>query len=494
MGTTGGQEKSSEDPMPSNAESSRLRQPSNREALTSKGPGDSSIPIHEQEGNEQQEPVNVQKQQHEAAEATEGQEEETANAGAQDHTPDKKASDANPPEEDNPTDQEGDVDMKAKDEATSEEATPAEPEVEKDRNETMADPLEAADTSGHMAVQQAQGTPEAQDQEEQRGRSRERGNTPTTPTARASVSPKRKVPQEWDESQNGKDQSRSRSPTKAFRTSEQQRSVSPVKLEGKQRQADSKPSQQQYIHQYLQKREIVGNHSDSDSLTPDEPMGAEADADLTEEKAAAPAAGHKGIITATADRKEAEVVLLKVDQPRNVEGNPNPRDTASMPERCAEQDNIAVDTPDSEDCRIYSVKVPPDKGGPLEKWLQRLTGMIIDETDNGHCGWYAYQVACTNLHLDPKGPQLELIGKVNETKKQVMNGLITTMADEAKLNPKELDTILELSGHQDKLTYTLADKLDVLAGHYVNQRKCTVRNPVAMSQWVGPAHMKAMAR
>ncbi|KAG2805982.1 hypothetical protein PC111_g17577 [Phytophthora cactorum] len=451
-------------------------------------------PIHEQEGNEQQEPVNVQKQQHEAAEATEGQEEETANAEAQDHTPDKKASDANPPEEDNPTDQEGDVDMKAKDEATSEEATPAEPEVEKDRNETMADPLEAADTSGHMAVQQAQGTPEAQDQEEQRGRSRERGNTPTTPTARASVSPKRKVPQEWDESQNGKDQSRSRSPTKAFRTSEQQRSVSPVKLEGKQRQADSKPSQQQYIHQYLQKREIVGNHSDSDSLTPDEPMGAEADADLTEEKAAAPAAGHKGIITATADRKEAEVVLLKVDQPRNVEGNPNPRDTASMPERCAEQDNIAVDTPDSEDCRIYSVKVPPDKGGPLEKWLQRLTGMIIDETDNGHCGWYAYQVACTNLHLDPKGPQLELIGKVNETKKQVMNGLITTMADEAKLNPKELDTILELSGHQDKLTYTLADKLDVLAGHYVNQRKCTVRNPVAMSQWVGPAHMKAMAR
>ncbi|KAG3064722.1 hypothetical protein PC122_g18448 [Phytophthora cactorum] len=446
------------------------------------------------EGNEQQEPVNVQKQQHEAAEATEGQEEETANAEAQDHTPDKKASDANPPEEDNPTDQEGDVDMKAKDEATSEEATPAEPEVEKDRNETMADPLEAADTSGHMAVQQAQGTPEAQDQEEQRGRSRERGNTPTTPTARASVSPKRKVPQEWDESQNGKDQSRSRSPTKAFRTSEQQRSVSPVKLEGKQRQADSKPSQQQYIHQYLQKREIVGNHSDSDSLTPDEPMGAEADADLTEEKAAAPAAGHKGIITATADRKEAEVVLLKVDQPRNVEGNPNPRDTASMPERCAEQDNIAVDTPDSEDCRIYSVKVPPDKGGPLEKWLQRLTGMIIDETDNGHCGWYAYQVACTNLHLDPKGPQLELIGKVNETKKQVMNGLITTMADEAKLNPKELDTILELSGHQDKLTYTLADKLDVLAGHYVNQRKCTVRNPVAMSQWVGPAHMKAMAR
>ncbi|KAG4044152.1 hypothetical protein PC123_g20392 [Phytophthora cactorum] len=209
-------------------------------------------------------------------------------------------------------------------------------------------------------------------------------------------------------------------------------------------------------------------------------MGAEADADLTEEKAAAPAAGHKGIITATADRKEAEVVLLKVDQPRNVEGNPNPRDTASMPERCAEQDNIAVDTPDSEDCRIYSVKVPPDKGGPLEKWLQRLTGMIIDETDNGHCGWYAYQVACTNLHLDPKGPQLELIGKVNETKKQVMNGLITTMADEAKLNPKELDTILELSGHQDKLTYTLADKLDVLAGHYVNQRKCTVRNPVAI--------------
>ncbi|KAG3090898.1 hypothetical protein PI125_g17565 [Phytophthora idaei] len=30
-----------------------------------------------------------------------------------------------------------------------------------------------------------------------------------------------------------------------------------------------------------------------------------------------------------------------------------------------------------------------------------------------------------------------------------MNGLITTMTDEAKLNPKELDTELELSGHQD---------------------------------------------
>ncbi|KAG3074493.1 hypothetical protein PI124_g20588 [Phytophthora idaei] len=223
-------------------------------------------------------------------------------------------------------------------------------------------------------------------------------------------------------------------------------------------------------------------------------MGAEADADLTEEKAAAPAAGHKGKITATADRKEAEVVLLKVDQPRNVEGNPNPRDTASMPERCEKQDNIAVDTPDSEDSQMYLVKAPPDKKDPLEKWLQRLAGMIIDVTDNGYCGWYAYLVACTNLHLDLKWPQLELIGKVNETKKQVMNGLITTMADEAKLNPKELDTTLELSGHQDKLTYTLADKLDVLADHYVNQRKCTVRNPVAMSQWVGLAHLKAMAR
>ncbi|KAG3090899.1 hypothetical protein PI124_g20408 [Phytophthora idaei] len=134
-------------------------------------------------------------------------------------------------------------------------------------------------------------------------------------------------------------------------------------------------------------------------------MGAEADADLTEEKDAAPAAWHKGKITATADRKEAEVVLLKVDQPRNVEENHNRQDTASMPERCGEQDTIAVDTPDSEDFRIYLVKAPPDKGDPLEKWLQRLAGMIIDVADNGHCGWYAYQVACTNLHLDLKVPQ-----------------------------------------------------------------------------------------
>ncbi|KAG3090900.1 hypothetical protein PI124_g20409 [Phytophthora idaei] len=166
-GTTGGQEKSSEDPMPSNAESFQTVTTKQPEKLSF--PKDLEMhqyPIHEQEGNEQQEPVNVQKQQHEAAEAAEGQEEETANAEAQGHTPDKKVSDANPPEEDNPTDKEGDVDMEAKDEATSEEATPAEPEVEKDRNETMADSLEAADTSGHMAVQQAQDTPEAQDQEE----------------------------------------------------------------------------------------------------------------------------------------------------------------------------------------------------------------------------------------------------------------------------------------------------------------------------------------
>ncbi|EGZ09065.1 hypothetical protein PHYSODRAFT_400484, partial [Phytophthora sojae] len=148
---------------------------------------------------------------------------------------------------------------------------------------------------------------------------------------------------------------------------------------------------------------------------------------------------------------------------------------------------------DEDDCQITKVNPPMDDGALLDTWLAILGGQIVDVAATGQCSWLACYAALHNVAESMKAPTSEVVDNANELKKQVLNGMIANLADEAQLHPKEVMVEISASGCQGDQTAPIQEQLCALANHYVAQRQKSVKTQVPLQYWVRSAHIKAMA-
>ncbi|KAG3075883.1 hypothetical protein PI125_g21648 [Phytophthora idaei] len=87
----------------------------------------------------------------------------------------------------------------------------------------------------------------------------------------------------------------------------------------------------------------------------------------------------------------------------------------------------------------------------------------VDWTDSGdqteavhYCGWLAFYAALRNATEGFTPPTDTIIAAANDLKKQVLNGMIANLADEAKIHKADIDAEKHASG-QTKEDMSLAD-------------------------------------
>ncbi|KAG3049502.1 hypothetical protein PC121_g18887 [Phytophthora cactorum] len=135
----------------------------------------------------------------------------------------------------------------------------------------------------------------------------------------------------------------------------------------------------------------------------------------------------------------------------------------------------------------------PDPGIPVDDWIKLLGGTITDVAATEQCGWLAFYAALRNATEGFTPPTDTIIAAANDLKKQVLNGMIANLADEAKIHKADIDAEKHASG-LTKEDISLADAgLCKLANHYAEQRRKSVDALVHKSFWVRAAHLKAMA-
>ncbi|KAG3053511.1 hypothetical protein PC122_g22315 [Phytophthora cactorum] len=132
-------------------------------------------------------------------------------------------------------------------------------------------------------------------------------------------------------------------------------------------------------------------------------------------------------------------------------------------------------------------------GIPVDDWIKLLGGTITDVAATEECGWLAFYAALRNATEGFSPPTDTIIAAANDLKKQVLNGMIANLADEAKIHKADIDAEKHASG-LTKEDISLADAgLCKLANHYAEQRRKSVDALVHKSFWVRAAHLKAMA-
>ncbi|KAG2796463.1 hypothetical protein PC112_g22196, partial [Phytophthora cactorum] len=135
----------------------------------------------------------------------------------------------------------------------------------------------------------------------------------------------------------------------------------------------------------------------------------------------------------------------------------------------------------------------PYPGIPVDDWIKLLGGTITDVAATEECGWLAFYAALRNATEGFSPPTDTIIAAANDLKKQVLNGMIANLADEAKIHKADIDAEKHASG-LTKEDISLADAgLCKLANHYAEQRRKSVDALVHKSFWVRAAHLKAMA-
>ncbi|KAL4101674.1 hypothetical protein PRIC1_005423 [Phytophthora ramorum] len=272
-----------------------------------------------------------------------------------------------------------------------------------------------------------------------------KNKTANVPVKLRSTSPKRHPPAEWELATGTEEIQTMQKLMKTCTTDEKARSRSPTRTSTRQSRKEGRRAMQQFMHHYYKA-----------------PSGDKLD-------------GVSGNII------EKEVAM----------------DSASMSDANADHEMTQVDTAeDNEDLEscVYMGSLPPtDHGFPIETWMGVLGGTITDVEANGHCGWYASYAALSNVSTGLVPPSSTIVKQVNELKKQVINGMIANLVDEAQLRPEELAVELEASGNEDVLDSSLEIQIRAIAAHYVDQRKKSVRTEVSKEFWVRPTHLQAMA-
>ncbi|KAG2816731.1 hypothetical protein PC110_g15020 [Phytophthora cactorum] len=109
----------------------------------------------------------------------------------------------------------------------------------------------------------------------------------------------------------------------------------------------------------------------------------------------------------------------------------------TMPNLSSSQMEGQVDN----DCGIIGDLPPTDPGMPLTKWIELFSGVIADVAATGQCRWLAFYAALRNTTEGLNPPTEPTATAANELKKQVLNGMIANLADEARINKG--DTVAE---------------------------------------------------
>ncbi|KAE9328481.1 hypothetical protein PR003_g15772 [Phytophthora rubi] len=255
--------------------------------------------------------------------------------------------------------------------------------------------------------------------------SRGTGNGLTETESAASLSPKRKVPDDWDaagrEETGGKGQA-TEGPDPVGKT----RSSSPAKRYKGGQGKKEKEAQQSYMHQFLQQIQTIQSDADKDEKTV---VGSQ----VTSQNVKSPGDQER------VDRESSEV---------------------------AKQNTLEKDG-----FQITGVKAADESSQVLDTWLAVLGGTVVDVAANGQCGWLACYAAMSNVQDGLMNPTAETTVEVNSLKKHILNGMIANLVDEAQLHPEQLD--VEAKASEAKLLAGAAqeDKIQAVAEIYVAQRK-----------------------
>jgi hypothetical protein len=266
----------------------------------------------------------------------------------------------------------------------------------------------------------------------------------------ASESPKRLAADEWDNEFGYGSEGEDAIERDPLRLSSKGRSPSPKRRIGAADATRGKVVTQQYIHQYMP---VVSGRA-----TPPPRQ--------------------------TGERRSEEIALTQTEVISSQEGTTTTEaDTARM----------QLEADGSEGYRFVKVSDGQDTGVLLSEWMTVLRGTPTDVAANGHCGWLAFYAALHSVMEGQLQPSGEVASKVNELKKQIINGMIANLADETRLHPRELPVELAATGSKLPLLATQAEQVCALANHYAAQRDKSVESGVPMHFWVRPSHIKAMA-
>ncbi|KAF1783315.1 hypothetical protein GQ600_9629 [Phytophthora cactorum] len=262
--------------------------------------------------------------------------------------------------------------------------------------------------------------------------SRQFGATAESERRAASTSPKRKIPTEWEDITMPKQQLHGARNAKTPRRQGVARSVSPRRAKKSTRRGRGRNAMQKYMHQFLKR-------SQSTNVTLD---------------------------TQASNKSETGEQYRATDT-----ATPSPEGVTS-----------------SQECEIVGVVPPNDLGLPVKDWLTVLGEELTDVAGTGQCGWLAFYAA---LRLSP--PSDETTKEANALKRQILNGMIANLADEAVMHP--MDTFAEMEARRIQRAGALmtAEQICKLANHYVKMRQKSVRQSVPTSFWVRTAQLKGMA-
>ncbi|KAE9316266.1 hypothetical protein PR003_g18764 [Phytophthora rubi] len=142
-------------------------------------------------------------------------------------------------------------------------------------------------------------------------------------------------------------------------------------------------------------------------------------------------------------------------------------------------DDVEMHGPtDDDDCKAVDVQPPTDAGAFVDEWLSLLGGTIADVASNGQCRWLAFYAALYNVKEGLVEPTVEVIDAANALKKQVMNGMLANLEEEAKLHLQDIKAEAMALGSGVTMETPMEDVLYTLADHYVAQRKKSVNSTV----------------
>ncbi|POM81528.1 hypothetical protein PHPALM_489 [Phytophthora palmivora] len=163
--------------------------------------------------------------------------------------------------------------------------------------------------------------------------------------------------------------------------------------------------------------------------------------------------------------------------------------TTTDPVACAAEEHLT----DQGEVRVTEVRAATDPGAPVQEFLQVVSGTLVDVAANGHCGWLAFLAALNNTRHDLVNLSATVSKECNDTRKNVLNGILADLIDEMEVRPTEVEAQYTLSGYGSHINVPRPELLTSVMDHYIAQRKANVHTTVPRTMWVGPAQLKAMA-
>lgn len=244
----------------------------------------------------------------------------------------------------------------------------------------------------------------------------------------ASTSPKRRAPAEWDVLRTQDTCARTKGATKAPKRKGTTRSLSP-RRNGTEPRKDDRNGMQSYIHQFM----------------------------IT--KTTAPKCGRE---------ENGEV------EGKSHPGTHEQAEVQAQPDKTAtnqvEQHREGKDK-EAGDCQFIGVTKAEDNGCSLTTWLAMLGGKTTDVPATRQCGWIAFLCGATKCNTRDHTTDYRGRTGSKQTKKQVLNGMIANLADEARLHPADMKAEIVNRGQEAAMEHrTQAEQIRGSANHYVLQR------------------------